>query len=433
MKGRLGITIAVGALVMFVWAAPMSSQQAGGLNGDDQARFSTMLHAAYKDVKDYYFDPKLRGLEWEARYEKYKAMIGRARNVDDGLSIVAAFLSGLNDSHTYFIPPARANRFDSGYRSSVVGDNCFITHIRPGTEAAEKLQVGDQVMALDGFKMSRADFHDARYFFEILTPRAAEQLDLRSPLGAQRRVVVNGIVKPVMPGMDFWDRVRRQEDVAHTTRSRVVELGDVAIWKLQRFAVEDETVEKAIGKARKHGTLILDLRGNPGGPEDTLKMIVGLLFDHDVKIGDRVERKETKPLVAKLRGSPFLGKLIVLVDGESASAAEILTRVVQLEHRGTVIGDRTAGAVMGAMFYRESTSLSGDVFYGFSVTVADLIMKDGKSLEKTGVVPDEIVLPTGADLAAGRDPVLARAAELAGVKLDAEAAGKMFPFEWAPI
>ena len=88
---------------------------------------------------------------------------------------------------------------------------------------------------------------------------------------------------------------------------------------------------------------------------------------------------------------------------------------------------------MEAMYYQESEGTDNVVRYGFSITHANLMMGDGKSLEKTGVVPDETVLPTGADLAAGRDPALARAAELAGVKLDAEAAGKLIPFEWAPI
>ena len=120
----------------------------------------------------------------------------------------------------------------------------------------------------------------------------------------------------------------------------------------------------------------------------------------------------------------------MLVDARSASASEILARVVQLEHRGTVIGDKSAGRVMEAKHYRESTGVSMGPVFGFSVTDANLIMADGKSLEGTGVVPDEILLPTKEDLAAGRDPVLTRAAELAGSKLDPDAAGKLFPFEW---
>ena len=69
-------------------------------------------------------------------------------------------------------------------------------------------------------------------------------------------------------------------------------------------------------------------------------------------------------------------------------------------------------------------------FWALSITDADVIMTDGKSLESVGVTADQTVLPTAADLATKRDPVLARAAELLGVKLDSDKAGALFPIEW---
>jgi carboxyl-terminal processing protease len=147
-----------------------------------------------------------------------------------------------------------------------------------------------------------------------------------------------------------------------------------------------------------------------------------------------VGRKAHKPQLAKTRGtSAYSGKIIVLVDSASASAAELFARVMQLEKRGIVIGDRSSGAVMEARPYREEQGGDTKIFYWFSITDADLIMADGKSLEHTGVTPDEIVLPTAKDLAAGRDPAMARAAELAGLPMDPVAAGKLFPFEWQPL
>jgi hypothetical protein len=65
------------------------------------------------------------------------------------------------------------------------------------------------------------------------------------------------------------------------------------------------------------------------------------------------------------------------------------------------------------------------ITYGVSVTDSDLIMTDGKSLEGVGVVPDNLMLPAAADLAAGRDPVLAHAASLVGLELNAAKAGTL--------
>jgi C-terminal processing protease CtpA/Prc len=64
------------------------------------------------------------------------------------------------------------------------------------------------------------------------------------------------------------------------------------------------------------------------------------------------------------------------------------------------------------------------------VTVSDFVMTDGKSLEHNPVIPDEIVLPTPEDLATDRDPVLSRAAQLAGVDLSPEKAAELFPITW---
>jgi carboxyl-terminal processing protease len=175
------------------------------------------------------------------------------------------------------------------------------------------------------------------------------------------------------------------------------------------------------------------LRGNGGGEVAALQKLLGCVFDHEITVGEMKRRKDSKPLKAKSHGEgEFNGQLAVLIDSNSASAAELFARVVQLEKRGVVVGDRSAGAVMVSNFRPGALgdmSSGNMVFYGASITVADLIMSDGQSLEHSGVTPDELVLPTASDLAERRDPVLTKAAALFGVQLDPEKAGTLFPLE----
>lgn len=443
MQPKYAIAAIAGLFALGVSTAPAGhAQQQAALNAtldkDEQAQVLQILDSAHSEVKKNYYDPKLQGVDWDARYQHYKEMVPKAHNLGEGFRVVAAFLSGLKDSHVFFMPPERANHFDSGYRVGLVGNDAYITQIRPKSDAESKLHIGDLIVKQDGYNVNRDDFMDLRYYYGTLAPRQTVQLIVRAPGGQDRTVAVTSRIKvesskpDTAETQDYWNKVREMEGENHTTRSRMVERGDVAIWKLQRFDPDDSHVDRNIGIARKHKALILDLRGNPGGAIETLKEIVGSLFEKDIKIADRVARKENKPMLAKHQGSPFTGKLIVLVDAGSASCAELLARTVQLEHRATVVGDRTAGAVMEARDYVEEQGAGFVFVYAFSITEANLIMTDGKSLEKTGVTPDELLLPTGADLAAGRDPVLAHAAELAGVKIDAAEAGKLFPFEWPP-
>lgn len=85
---------------------------------------------------------------------------------------------------------------------------------------------------------------------------------------------------------------------------------------------------------------------------------------------------------------------------------------------------------MHAKQYSHQVGVDTVAFYAVSVTDGDLIMTDGKSLEGQGVIPDELLLPKPADLAAKRDPVLARAMSLVGLIVSPEKAGALFPTEW---
>ena len=157
-------------------------------------------------------------------------------------------------------------------------------------------------------------------------------------------------------------------------------------------------------------------------------------MDHNATIGTKVMRKANLSLVAKSRGKKvYQGKMLVLVDSRSGSGAEIFARIMQLEHRATIIGDRTAGSVMEARFFPHhfpNSSYSAPPDYGAEISQADILMPDGKSLEHTGVIPDVKMRPTGSDLAANRDVVLSHAVHLAGGDLSPEEAGKLFPIQW---
>jgi carboxyl-terminal processing protease len=398
-----------------------------------------MLRDLHDALEHHYYDPQYHGIDMEARFKAADTNLQSVNNLGAALTIIAQTLDALKDSHTFFLPPSRNTHREYGYIQQMIGDRCFITAVRPNRDASEKLAVGDEVLAWQGFTPQRENLWTMSYIFNTLLSLPVMNLSVRGPDGATRKIDVTPKVtreKQVLDltnDADYWKLVRDEENGDRENRQRLVNSGDaLLIWKMPEFFMTDDEVDHLLKDARKYPALIMDLRGNPGGLVKTLQRVVGGVIDHDVTIAQRVGRKsDLKPQIAKSRGaSAFTGKLIVLVDSRSASAAELFARVIQLEHRGTVLGDHSSGSVMESRRYEFQQGADTQIFYGASITDADLIMGDGKSLERTGVVPDEVILPSPADLAAGRDPVLARAAKLAGVELDPVKAGLLFPIEW---
>ena len=429
--------LTVFSLATLTWSQPQPQ-----MSNLERGRALDMLQVISNDVRKHYYDPKFHGADWDAKVAEAKQKIEKATSFNMAMSHIAAALDTLDDSHTFLLPPQHAYHHDYGFQYEMIGERCFVTRVRPKSDAEAKgAKPGDEIITINGYRVVRSDYWKIQYMFSVLRPQPGLHLVLQDPSGVQRNVEVAAKIRDTKRitdltasgESDIWDVIRDMETEQHLMRARYLEVADqLVILKVPRFFFSPNEVQDMVGKIRKCPNAIIDLRGNPGGSVETLKYLVSGIFDKDVKIADRLGRKETKPEVSKRTHNSFSGKMTVLVDSKSASAAELFARIIQLEKRGVVIGDRTSGSVMESKRFQERIGMDVVVFYGASVTEWDLIMADGKSLEHTGVTPDEVVLPTAQDIANGLDPVLAHAAELLGVKISAEEAGKAFPYEWPP-
>ena len=155
------------ALILLLYVVPVlqpvRAQQK--MEPRDKGRVDQMLRDAYSEVKKNYYDAKFHGLDWDARYREYQEKMKVATSLGQGFSVVAAFLDGLNDSHTFFEPPSRPMRFDYGFRLQFIGDKAYITRIRPGTDAESKVHVGDEVLTYNRFNPMRQDIWKMNYYF----------------------------------------------------------------------------------------------------------------------------------------------------------------------------------------------------------------------------------------------------------------------------
>jgi C-terminal processing protease CtpA/Prc len=417
----------------------ITAQAQTTISTNDAYRVKGMLKHAYEAVKKSYYDATFQGLDWDARYAEYLAKVDSAPHLGGGLAVVAGFLDGLQDSHTYFMPPPWSRQVDYGYSIGFVGEVPYITAVRPGTDAERKLTPGDQVLAVNGNPVTRESFHRMQYILNVLTPMVGTRVTVRAPDGSERTDIIDSKVTDGRAmdtlggagiGIRVSDLIREMEDAQFLIRHRSVNVGPVYVWKAPTFMAEDAEIDQLAGRARASAAMVLDLRGNPGGYVKALRRMVSNLFSTNVEIGTRVARGSRIRVSASTRGNrAFTGPVFVLIDAASGSSSELLARVVQLEGRGTVIGDRSSGAVRESLVHPFSQGADVMIFYQVAVTTADILMKDGVSLEKRGVVPDDLQLPTAADIASGADPVLAYAIRKAGGEIDPVAAGKLFPPE----
>jgi carboxyl-terminal processing protease len=409
-------------------AASDPPQQAG-IPRADAALYRRMLKDIGEDIEKHSYDPGFRGIDLHARLQTAAAAVAASSSASDAIDAITKVLFEFGDSHTRFYPPQRATRAIYGWKMAAIGDAPYVISVDPDSDAAKRgLAPGDRVLWLNRIQPTRENLWQIRHYYAVVRPQAQQRvivrksdgrevvLDIASKVETRRLVRLEDLLDEAQDEAFDEERSRREE----TRRARTV-----LVWHLSGFLDED-AIDRAIEKARYGTGLVIDLRGNPGGKVDVFDSLVGRVFARTIQMGTRISRKGETQWVIKPRGKPYLGPLAVVVDSRSASASELFARLIQLEKRGTVIGDRTAGAVMMSQIFPHDFGAGNVTFYQTSVTVADLRMADGGSLERTGVTPDELMLPTPDDLASERDPVLAHAVASLGGTLSAADAGRLF-------
>jgi len=317
----------------------------------------------------------------------------------------------------------------------MIGDACYIVDIKHGSDAEAKgLRVGDVIIGINRFAPRRKTLWVLLYYIYTLNPSTSIQVAVKGTDGRDKEVSLRArIVTPADRKLELKQRkeLEKQNPELRLKPYNCREINaDLAACKLYSFLIEPEVIDKMMKEISPYKKLILDLRGNGGGAVTTLLNMTGHFFDHDVKIGSEVRRQKKDERIAKKEQPNFGGELTILVDSLSASASEVFARVIQIEKRGKVVGDVSAGAVMTAQSFALGEDRSGASWYSYSiyggveVTVGDLIMGDGQRLEGSGVIPDVLSLQTEKSLGEKSDPTLAHAASLFGAKLSPEEAGK---------
>ena len=195
--------------------------------------------------------------------------------------------------------------------------------------------------------------------------------------------------------------ITRAQVIAPSVRSEI--RGSTGIMTISTF--NDQTTrasQKAADEFKSRGVshVILDLRGNGGGSVDAAQAVAGLWLRGDVIATERTDGKIVDRI--KATGSaPLKGlKTVVLVDGNSASASEIVAGALHDLNIATLIGQKTfgKGTVQQLIPLNNGAQLK--------VTIARWYTPNGKNITGQGIVPDTLVSISDSDYNNGKDPQL---------------------------
>jgi carboxyl-terminal processing protease len=346
--------------------------------------------------------------DWQAFGDAYDAVIGKmptwAQQSHADWMVLRGMVASLNDGHTSFLTPDEARRRQEtsfagiGVLLSRPQDDQppLIAEIFPNSPAAGSgLKRGDRILGVDGNDVMGKSVQDIAQL-------------IRGPRGTEVKVRVKRL--SAQAPLDYT--LRRAMVQVEQVIGRQVPSAPIGYLRIRGFN-DDTVVQQVLGildQGRQRGLRgwVVDLRGNPGG---SLRAVLGVgagFFDPDhTVIGYQVDRaRHQTPLETQSANLTNGMAVVVLVDHDSASGAEILAAALQEAKAASLVGSRTAGNVGVAT----QITLPDDSV--LQVTEQRFVSPSGAPLDGVGVTPDVVVELTDEDLENDRDPQLVRALDL---------------------
>lgn len=328
------------------------------------------------------------------------------------------------EPHTAYFSPRISENFDISMRLSLEGigavlssdnDYTVIQHIIPGGPADLSKQLHDED------KITGVGQGEKGEIIDVIGWRLDDVVDLiRGPKDTVLRLQIlpkdTGPEGPARTITLTRDKIKLEEQAA---RSSIIEIPDsnmrVGVITLPTFYIDfsaqargdkdykstTHDVKKLIADLQKENVegLVIDLRGNGGGSLSEALELTGLF----IKAGPVVQTRDASGKV-EINNDPdpsitYTGPLAVLVDRNSASAAEIFSGALQDYQRAIIIGEPTfgKGTVQNVVDLNRFTRDSGTDLGKLKTTIAQFFRITGSSNQFKGVIPD-IVFPTARDM-----------------------------------
>ena len=380
----------------------------------------------WRTVKEKHFDPTLGGLDWDKVREQYAPRAAAAKSDAEFYDVLRQMLGELHQSHFNIIPPEAVVEDDSpepkgggiGVDLRLVDGQPMITSVEPGsTAAAAGLRPGFIIKKVNDttFEQVVALFAKSKESQAMVMLRITRVMLARINGAPQTTVRIAYLDDRDLPREATVSRERLKGEMSQRLGNFPPQYAEFEVKRLAdgigyiRFNIFVmslmDRIKTAIRGMNDAPGIIFDLRGNPGGVGGMAPGIAGVLGKEQTSLGTMTMRSGLNRFFVNPQPNPYLGPVVILTDGSSASTSEIFAGGMQELGRAVVVGERTVGAALPSFFQKLPTGAL------FQYAIADFKTPRGTLIEGRGVAPDIEVKLTRRALLEGRDVQLDAASE----------------------